>query len=700
MGRRRKIDAKAVAILALIGAATFLAAAIGPLVSANAFPAAATPQAAEASASAVSPVTFIGANGDKTTARIVAKGITARALAVNAFVHPAPASNSSSAPSSSGKSQTTTLLVTSGASPNRVSQIASGTFSVFAGTGVAGSLGDGGAATAAQFSLKTDSPIERSGIAIAADGTIFVADTGNGTIRRVASATAGNSPEPGVVRSVAGRFGPAQNVNLIEPLGVAIDRLGNLYIADRGANAVFELASSTSETPGTLSILAHVASPANIAVSQDGGKVFVATDASGAIFSIDTASRGVSAVGKFSGRSDACMPAASGDAICPAALAVDLRGNLYVSDTNGNQVLRVNAADGKVVTVAENFKVPGSIASDAEGNLYIADQSRAAIVFVPADGTQCVRSASGNLELCPPSNDFGSVVQGGTTSTVPFLLQNLSNVEVPNLSYSPALPSPNPPVQPPTSPFIVQTTSCVTSISAGGSCTLNVTFSPSATGTTTGSLTVSDSNPNDTVNSSLTGSGTNYQLQLATNQGQSVTIAAGETAVYSFTLVPDANNPFTGAVTIVCPANLPLLAYCVPPSSPVMLGAGQNANFNVSIETTSRAGITSSARAMPFLPPWSDGGPAGIRGTRMTIAALALMIAAAVIFLSGGSFTRRRVVNAGIALLAVAAMGAIFSACGGHKLTVDGTPAGTTNLLIQATAEGTGRSFTVQMIVQ
>lgn len=676
-----------------------LAATIGPHISANAFPAATAPQTAEASPSAVSAVTIIGAHGDKSTARIVAKGITARALAANAFGHQAPASNSSSTSASDGQPQTTALLVTSAASPNRVSQIAAGLFSTIAGTGVAGSLGDGGAATAAQFSLKTDSTVERSGIAIAADGTIFVADTGNSTIRRISSATAADSPEPGIARSVAGRFGPAQNVSLVEPLGLAIDRLGNLYIADRGANAVFELASATGETPGTLSILAHVASPANIAVSQDGGRLFVASDATGAVFSIDTASRGVSAVARFPGRPDACMSAASSDAICPASLAVDLRGNLYVSDTNSNQLLRVNAADGKVETVATNFKTPGSIASDAAGNLYIADQSRAEIVFVPADGTQCVQSPSGNLELCPPSNDFGSVVQGGTTSTVPFLLQNLSNVDVPNLSYSPALPSPNPPVQPPTSPFIVQTTSCVTSIIAGGSCTLNVTFSPSATGTTTGSLTVSDSNPNDTVNSSLTGSGTNYQLELATNQGQSVTIVAGETAVYDFTLVPDANNPYTGTVTIVCPANLPVLAYCVPPSSPVMMTAGQNTNFTVSIETTSRAGVTSSARAVPFLP-FSGRGSSGIQRMGLAMAVLACVVAAMIIFLLEAPLLRRAIGRVTIALLAMTAMGAIFSACGGHKLTVDGTPAGTTNLLIQATTEGTGRSFTVQMIVQ
>lgn len=731
MGLRGRIDAKVVTTLALIGAAIGLATAIGPQFSANASPKPPIPQSIAASANAASGVTILAANGEQTNARIIAKGIAARALAANAFLvsgsasggaghgMPCPYGDQENA-SRSECNGNAALLVTSAASPNRVSQIAAGIFSAFAGTGVAGSLGDGGAATAAQFSLKTDSPIERSGIAIAADGTIFIADTGNSTIRRVASNSAAASTEPGIVRSVAGRFGPAQNVSLVEPLGLAIDRLGNLYIADRGANAVFQLAAATGETPGALSILAHVASPANIAVTQDGSKVFVASDATGAIFSIDTASRNVSTVAKFSGRPDACMATSAGSsaaaaanaAVCPAALATDPRGNLYVSDANGNQLLRVGAADSKVASVAANFKTPGAIASDVDGNLYVADQSRAAIVFVPADGAQCITGPSGTLQICPASNDFGSVVQGGTTSTVPFVLTNTTGGDIPALTYSPALPSPNPPVQPPTSPYIVQTTSCITSIAANSSCTLNVTFSPSATGATTGTLSVSDSTPADTVNSSLTGTGTNYQLQLATNQGQSVTVIAGETAVYNFTLIPDATNPYTGPVTIVCPpsynpnnptstTNLPLLAYCVPPSSPVMLTAGQNTNFKVSIETTSRAGVTSTAQ---LLPAWfGEGGRGGQNGIRRAglFTALVLLLFAAVFILVGRApLARYRVARAALALLAIAAMGAAFSACGGQKLVVDGTPAGTTTLLVQATAQGTGRSFTVQLIVQ
>src|SRR6202011_2420257 len=82
-----------------------------------------------------------------------------------------------------------------------------------AGVGAAGSLGDGGMAAAAELNLKLDSFMIRSGVAVAADGTIFIADSHNATIRRIG---APSSSEAGVIRSVAGRWAPRQAIGLVE----------------------------------------------------------------------------------------------------------------------------------------------------------------------------------------------------------------------------------------------------------------------------------------------------------------------------------------------------------------------------------------------------------------------------------------------------------------------------------------------------
>ena len=158
--------------------------------------------------------------------------------------------------------------------------------------GQAGSLGDGGAATSAQLDLAADSLVERSGIAVAADGTIFIADTQNSTIRSVGAAA---SSEPGVIRSVAGRWAARQNIALGQPMGIAVDRAGNLYIADYSAGAVDVLSAAT----GQLSTLAQVISPASIAVTPDGSEVFVASPATGAVFAVSASTGSIAAVGGF-----------------------------------------------------------------------------------------------------------------------------------------------------------------------------------------------------------------------------------------------------------------------------------------------------------------------------------------------------------------------------------------------------------------
>ena len=244
--------------------------------------------------------------GTTQTPLVVADNIAARALAISPI---------DSRPS---------VYLTNAASPNRIFTLipitdgSNGAASlnrpvtVLAGTGAAGSLGDGGMAVAAQFDMSQDSLIQRSGIAVAPDGTIYVADTQNSTIRTIAATT---STEPDVIRSIAGRWAPRQNTALAEPLGIAFDRAGNLYIADHAAGAVDVLRAAT----GQIEILAHVVSPASIAVTPRGGKVFVASPDTGGVFAIDTQTRAIEIVPGFS------APGASGGSSASLKSEVDRR---------------------------------------------------------------------------------------------------------------------------------------------------------------------------------------------------------------------------------------------------------------------------------------------------------------------------------------------------------------------------------------
>src|SRR5207245_5304334 len=113
---------------------------------------------------------------------------------------------------------------------NRIRKVAagSGIISTVAGNGSAGVSfsGDGGPATAATLS-------QSYGVAADASGNLYIADTQNRRIRKVAAGS-------GIISTVAGngteRFsgdgGPATAASLNSPYGVALDAAGNLYIAD------------------------------------------------------------------------------------------------------------------------------------------------------------------------------------------------------------------------------------------------------------------------------------------------------------------------------------------------------------------------------------------------------------------------------------------------------------------------------------
>src|SRR5205814_1485092 len=108
--------------------------------------------------------------------------------------------------------------------------------STIAGTGVAGFSGDGGPASSAQL----DGP---SGVTLAADGSIYIADTKNQGLRRIGP-DGTISTVAGTVRcGFSGDGGPATSAVLCNPAQTLFDNAGNLYIADYGNARVRRIAT-------------------------------------------------------------------------------------------------------------------------------------------------------------------------------------------------------------------------------------------------------------------------------------------------------------------------------------------------------------------------------------------------------------------------------------------------------------------------
>jgi sugar lactone lactonase YvrE len=249
------------------------------------------------------------------------------------------------------------------------------------------------------------------GIASTSSGSVYVADTGNHAIRAMAS--------PGVVTTLAGGAGQMGSVDgtgaqalFAYPYGLAVDGAGNLFIADSGNNtirkatatgAVTTFAGSAGPLGGSADgsgAAARFSSPSGMAVDAS-GNIFVADAGNSTIRKISAGGAVTTFAGTAgsAGSSDGTGAAARFNA--PEGVAVDAVGNVYVADTR-NDTIRKITAGGTVTTLAgvagqtgtgdgaggsARFNGPCAVAVDILGNVYVADFFNATIRAINTSNT-------------------------------------------------------------------------------------------------------------------------------------------------------------------------------------------------------------------------------------------------------------------------------------------------------------------------
>jgi len=251
-----------------------------------------------------------------------------------------------------------------------------GAITTVAGTGVLGAAVNNVQASLAQF----NSP---SGLAIDSFGDLYVADSGNHSVRKIDMQTGLVTILAGTgVSGYTGDYGLAANAQLSFPYGITLDSASTIYITELGNHTVRKF--------------------------SEGGSISTVVGTGAAGF---TGDGGSSSLAKLN---------------APQAVALDKSGNLLIADTGNNRIRRVTTIDGIINTIAGNggsvslasststtvaatstpLPSPSGIAVDNLGNMYVSDANSGNITFITPDATAALDAKNTVTCLAPMSSSL------------------------------------------------------------------------------------------------------------------------------------------------------------------------------------------------------------------------------------------------------------------------------------------------------
>jgi sugar lactone lactonase YvrE len=254
--------------------------------------------------------------------------------------------------------------------------LTTGILTTIAGTGTPGFSGDSALATAAQLKLPT-------ALALDAIGNLYLADTDNHRIRKIAATT-------GIITTIAGTGtqgfsgdkGSATSATIDSPTGLALDAANNLYLADTHNHRIRKITATT----GIITTIAGTGAPG---------------------FSGDTAA------------------ATTASLTLPHGLTIDTKGNLYLADTANHRIRRIDATTGIITTVAGD----GTQAFAGDGGPAIAASldsprntavSPSALLTLSDTGNQRIRQL---IAAPAPTTTIQTIAGiGGLTLTAPSVI--------------------------------------------------------------------------------------------------------------------------------------------------------------------------------------------------------------------------------------------------------------------------------------
>ncbi len=415
-----------------------------------------------------------------------------------------------------------------------------GIINTVAGTpGACGFSGDGSAATSAKLNAPVKAVVDLS-------GNLYIADRNNCRIRKVASSGIISTFAGSGLCAFGGDNGHATGAQLSYPDGLSVDTSGNVFIADTYNQRVRKIAAG-SDTIST------VAGNGTAGFGGDGGsgtsaELYYPTDTafdsiSGTVYIADQSNNRVrmlrnGIISTFAGNGAGGFQGDGGQATetsvyQPSQVAVDAAGDVIISDYY-NARIRWVSTTGVIYTVAGNgtygFAGDGAPAQtgeisqawgvgvDPSGNIYVADTNN-----------QRVRVVAAIPNVAPSSYTvtFPEQQVNTTSDPQPLLLHSVGPAIINNFS--------------PSSPF-TEADDCPSAIGSSSSCNVDTYFTPSKTGFQSGSLTLSTNSyftPNVTVSLSGTGGGLVFTPESANFGKQGI---GTKSAAISFTFANDSTS--------------------------------------------------------------------------------------------------------------------------------------------------------------
>jgi uncharacterized protein (TIGR03437 family) len=296
-------------------------------------------------------------------------------------------------------------------SNHRVRKVAvDGTITTVAGNGNAGYTGDGGPAIGTTLYYP-------NAVALDASGNLYIADTNNNRIRKV-------SPE-GTITTVVGTgtrgFSGDNNLAtgawLNSPLAVAVDSAGNLYLADSGNGRIRKVGTNGNIT----TIASGLNNPEGLAVDSS-GNVYIADTNDNLVqkLGLDNKLTVVAGGGPCCNLGDGSA-AISATLSRPHSVAVDSSGTLYIADTNDHRV-RMVSANGVITTIAgsgnSGYSGDGGKAAAAQLSYpqYLAVANNR--LYVADTGNNCIRvlGATAPLTITTTQIPTATLGKGGYTA--------------------------------------------------------------------------------------------------------------------------------------------------------------------------------------------------------------------------------------------------------------------------------------------